>query len=100
MKLDDIIKAIIAERKRQEQLQRAGKFSFTCASTTPTNNEKLAILTEEYGENAREVCEMNYRFHPKISFKKIKKHRLNLKKKLIQTAAVCVAWLESMEDDL
>lgn len=97
MKLDDIIKAIIAERKRQEQLRRAGKFAHTCADPIP-NNIKLAILTEEHGEIAREVCECSQVLHPGIKPSKIGKIHRRLKKELVQSAAVCVAWLESMED--
>jgi len=43
---------------------------------------KLAVLAEEFGEIARAVCERDWE---------------NMKEEIIQTAAVLVAWAESLE---
>jgi hypothetical protein len=91
MKTDTINGALIDERNRQERLRNDGKFPFTCA-TVPglTNPEKLAVLAEEFGEVARHVTEQ-------VCGNKI--NLLELRDELVQVAAVCVAWLESMEEE-
>jgi NTP pyrophosphatase (non-canonical NTP hydrolase) len=73
--------AIAEERHRQEFLKSRGRFTHTCADSMPASM-KLAVLAEEFGEVARAVCERDY---------------ANLREELVQTAAVCTAWLESME---
>lgn len=73
---------IIEERVRQENLKAAGRFTYTCADSTPTLADKLAILAEEFGEVARAVCEGD---------------KENLRTELVQVAAVCLAWLEGGE---
>ena len=82
--LDDVI----TERLRQEELNKEGKFSHTCADAAP-DTEKLAILAEEFGEVAKEVCERLNR----------PADRFALYTELIQTAAVCVAWCERLQEE-
>ncbi len=77
-----ILYKIDAERVRQEELRLAGKFRFTCADPTESNSIKLPVLMEEVGEVAKAINERD---------------KAELKKELIQTAAVCVAWLEALE---
>jgi hypothetical protein len=77
---DQIYEAIDAERFRQETLKLEGKFKYTCAYKLVPEC-KLAILAEEFGEVARAVCEND---------------NANLCEELVQVAAVCVAWLESL----
>jgi hypothetical protein len=102
------------ERARQEQLRREGKFLWTCSDPTVNNAKKLAVLAEEFGEASREVVEeliasdksakslldltakalldLTGRVHDEEA----KAARERLRKELVQVAAVCVAWLESL----
>ena len=48
----------------------------------------LAILSEEFGEVGRAVCEQLNNKYGKLAL------RENLEIELIQTVAVCVAWIE------
>jgi NTP pyrophosphatase (non-canonical NTP hydrolase) len=81
VKLDEIFDAIFEERRRQEFLKSQGKFPWTCADAAPASM-KLAVLAEEFGEVAKEVCDQRWDL---------------LRDELVQVAAVCVAWLESMD---
>lgn len=92
----DVFYFINQERIRQEELKAVGKFKHSCAD--PIGNEtKLAILTEELGEVAREVCEGSFVLHPNLSGAERVAIAEKLKTELIQVAAVAVAWLESFE---
>ena len=68
---------ITAERERQEQIH-PGK---TAASLMVTPTGKLAILVEEVGEVARDLCDGDL---------------AHIETELIQVAAVAIAWLESI----
>lgn len=85
MVMTEVLGLIVRERDRQERLRAEGKFSETCASITMSPHVKLAVLMEEVGEVATELCEPS-----RLS-------AVKLRNELIQVAAVCVAWLESME---
>jgi NTP pyrophosphatase (non-canonical NTP hydrolase) len=50
---------------------------------------RLAVLTEEVGEIAKELQERHYEG----------KDKFHLNIELIQTAAVCVRWLEKLRDE-
>jgi NTP pyrophosphatase (non-canonical NTP hydrolase) len=83
----EIVGLILAERYRQEELKAAGKFPFTCADAKGlTNGQKVAVLSEECGEVARAA----------LGADGLVKDGGVLKKELVQVAAVCVAWLESL----
>lgn len=89
--LDDIHR----ERQRQEELKEAGRFDFTCADVKDpktgkriSNGHRLAILGEEYGEACRAMNEMEGAND---------KHGKDLRKELVQVAAVCVAWIEAID---
>lgn len=85
------------ERMRQEQLKAEGRFPWTCSDTV-ADAKKLAVLAEEFGEASREVVEML--IHDDKRYTKTPQygeHRKNLRKELVQIAAVCLAWLESYE---
>lgn len=75
-----ILYAIDSERARQEGLRASGKF--TCADPLTGNMCKLPVLLEEVGEVAKAINERN---------------RAEMKKELVQVAAVAVAWLEALE---
>ena len=79
--------AIDDERHRQERLKSEGRFSMTCADAM-SDLERLAVLTEEVGEVARAILEQSRLTNDD--------HGKELKKELVQVAAVCVAWLEGL----
>ena len=86
----DMLQRVNAERHRQEELRRKGKFQHTCASKTGlSHSDKLAVLGEEFGEAARHVTE-GIIDPSRVEVKK-------LQEELIQIAAVAVAWAESLE---
>lgn len=70
---------IVAERNRQNNL-----FPRDVPFWRDNNHIKLAVLAEEFGEVARAVLEEDYE---------------NLRDELIQTAAVCVKWLEAIDNE-
>lgn len=74
---------IVTERERQEELFRSGKHRFSCADGNESNLVKLPVLVEEIGEVAKAVYGRN---------------AVNLNDELTQVAAVCIAWIESLED--
>ena len=74
-----IFAAVDAERERQTE-KWPGQWS--PGATSP--EKKLAILVEEVGEIAKEVLEGGEK-HP------------SLREELVQGAAVCFAWLESLD---
>ncbi len=100
-----VLDEVLAERLRQEQLRAAGKFLWTCADPTKPNSEKLAVLSEEFGEVAREVTELviaRDKFDARGSAVEVfntlhGKAMANLRKELIQVAAVAVAWAEALK---
>jgi len=87
LQLAKIFTAIRAERLRQEKLHGTG----TCASPLIEHSHKLAVLTEEVGEVAKEVLDLtNFESEAEDP-------EGNLRTELIQVAAVAVAWLESLQ---
>lgn len=80
------------ERFQQEKLKAEGRFRFTCADQELSNAEKLAILTEEVGEVAQQVLEQPDRRLVMDN----SGSRKELRKELIQVAAVAVAWSEAI----
>jgi hypothetical protein len=88
-----IAEAIDAERTRQENLW-AGTHSWghgSCASDGVAPEVKAAVLMEEAGEVARAVLEQP-------DFEDSAAGVDELRRELVQCAAVCVAWLESLEE--
>lgn len=85
-----VLHDIYRERIRQDILKAEGRFKFTCADPIP-NTERLTILMEEIGEAARALLEM-HRLVNDV-------HGSNLRKELVQCAAVIVAWIEGIERD-
>ena len=87
---EEIFRLISAERWRQDELKAMGKFKKTCADDMG-NGARLAVLTEEVGEVARAVLEKGLEgeeAHDKTG--------TDIQKELVQVAAVCLAWLESL----
>lgn len=102
MSQENLLKAIVDERIRQEELKLKGKFYWTCADkrgeAAQTLSEqamidacRFAVLAEEFGEVSRHINEQiisNIRYQPR-----------ELMKELIQTAAVALAWCEAIESE-
>ncbi len=86
----NVIGDVYAERCRQNVLKKEGRFKFTCADPIP-NTERLAILMEEIGEASRAILEMEKLANDV--------HNVNLRKELVQCAAVLVAWIEGVDAD-
>lgn len=83
MTRDEAFALVTAERERQEQKwNREHSWGFgSCASTAVHDAVKVMVLTEECGEVARAVLDMD---------------DADLRTELVQVAAVAVAWLESL----
>lgn len=83
MNRTDIYKLIDAERDRQETKwghpHNWGEGS--CSSANVATMTKVAVLAEEFGEIARAALELDHD---------------GLADELVQTAAVCIAWLEGL----
>jgi hypothetical protein len=79
----DVFAAIERERERQAiKWTREHDWGYgDCSSLGVASSVKGVVLTEECGEVARAILE---------------KDALALRVELIQVAAVCVAWLESL----
>ena len=98
---------IIAERAYQESLVDAGKFKWTCADNNVdlggpykrhiTFSDKLSVLGEEFGEVAREVTEDMIAADRIMATTIRGEIRKKLRKELIQTAAVAIAWIEAID---
>ncbi len=79
-----------AERHRQEQLKRAGRFKHTAADREISHKDRLAILAEEFGEVAGAVVQLSGLSNDRQA------SEADLQRELVQVAAVCLAWLEGL----
>lgn len=98
---DSIFNQIHLERNRQDQLKLAGKFLWTCADVKYPNVNKLSILAEEFGEVAKEVTDQviwKEKHKGKVN-QFIADQRQKLRTELIQVAAVCVGWIEALDEE-
>lgn len=86
----ELLEEINEERDRQERLKAQGKFTKTCADDM-TNLERLSVLAEEFGEAAHEVNE-TIGGHAALDVSK-------LRAELRQVAAVCLGWIEGLQND-
>lgn len=89
--------AINAERERQDQLLREGKFLFNCTSRVVDPKRKLRVLVEEQGEVAEAIDYVELFATRPHSVIKRSDAKAQLTTELIQVAAVAVGWLESFE---
>ena len=92
----DVLQQVNAERSRQEELCRSGKFLHTCASETLSDERKLAVLLEEVGEAGKEVVELGIALDKARPSSELDAITARLRKELVQVAAVAVAWAESL----
>jgi len=85
---------VISERERQEtkcaEMRAGGLVWLTCADPKMPTLDKLAVLTEELGEIARELCDARA---------ERREPGPNLRVELVQLAACCVAWAEAIDAD-
>lgn len=84
-----VMEDILEERARVRQLIRTGKFKHSTNSTRISNSDKLAIVTEEMGEVAQEVHEIE------INGDRSEERRVKLRKELTQLAGTAIAWLQT-----
>jgi hypothetical protein len=112
-----VLSEVFTERERQEQLKASGKFLWTCADltykvpsqaayrghvvdtereVTVTHAERMAVLSEEVGEAAKEVVDFIIA-GSKSDTNNAKIHLELLRKELVQVAAVAVAWIEALD---
>ena len=83
-----VLGQIREERYRQERLRASGKFPFTCADEGLYESMRLACLTEEIGEVARELME-SLNNDRAIDYDA-------LLAELLQVAAISCAWCEHL----
>ena len=88
----DVCALVHAERDRQIKLFVEGKISFECSSRVADPKRKLRVLVEEVGEVAQAL---KLREQGKPRPLAATEHLIE---GLVQVAAVCVAWLESLEE--
>lgn len=86
-KLERILTQVGSERMRQDILKAEGRFRYVLSDPEPSNEFRLACVMEEVGEVAKEVLSITGTVETPGDIGK-------LRKELIQTAALCVAWLE------
>jgi NTP pyrophosphatase (non-canonical NTP hydrolase) len=87
----NILDDVSAERERQEHLKAMGKFPHTPADVgAMTAPEILAVLAEEFGEVAMLVSDA-------IAGRPLDPG--HLREELVQVAAVCVAWVEGLDEE-
>ena len=86
MTRQDAYRLINAERDRQAvKWNNEHTWGYgDCSSNDVPDPVKVMVLTEETGEVARAVLDRD---------------RENLRVELVQVAAVCIAWLESLPND-
>jgi len=86
----DTDRMIRDERDRQQVLLFNGVINLNCASVVASPERKLRVLAEEVGEVAEAVDFMERQNSIR--------NRHHLMVELVQVAAVCVAWLEAIEN--
>lgn len=87
MSTEQILVQIHRERVRQDTLKAEGRFRYTLADKPGlSDSEKLAAVCEEIGEVGRAV----------LGQRMLVNDGGDLRKELVQVAALCVAWLESL----
>lgn len=72
------------ELRRQNDLQEQGKFTYVAYDKECPLIVRLAMLTEEVGEVARAIQELDEQ---------------NLKEELVQIAAIAISWVARLEEE-
>ena len=98
-----IFAEVMNERGRQLSLVASGKHAWSMCNPDISQARKLVVLAEEFGEVSKEVCEhMNLHDmarHEILDATQEKQIALiaNIRKELIQIAAVAVGWIEALD---
>ena len=97
-----IMELLWLERLRQISLNEGDQFKTRHDVAAPESDpdRNLRILVEEVGEIARGMDRLKITGQagsPVEFFKLHRKRRTELRDEIVQAAAVCVAWLESIE---
>jgi len=93
---NQIMRDVLRERERQEDLRASGKFVATCATTGAdqmTEFECFTVLGEEVGEVAKVLLDASITDINRLDESTV----LFLRDELIQVAAVSVAWVERLD---
>lgn len=95
---NQVLMAVSQERQRQ-YLLITKKGLLDCADPTISDLKKLPILGEEFGEVMRAIVELGFVVEdfPDKNVPRYEEARTQLYVELIQTAAVAVAWAESLK---
>jgi hypothetical protein len=94
MTRDTIWLDIVTERIRQARLLAEGKFDRDMADPALSPAEKLVIMSEEFGEVGRVVCEAL----GTTAARRAGIDTEHLREELIQLAACCVGWVEQLDN--
>jgi hypothetical protein len=105
-KTNTVLAHVCAERLRQDDLVKAGKFLWNCGTRGISYEKKLAVLGEEFGEVSREIVEWGittdkYAADPvllKMPPHREQHYRARIREELIQLAACCVAFAETLDE--
>jgi len=84
---ESVLNEVAKERTRQEMLKVEGRFRHTLADRGMDDGEKLAAICEEVGEVGRAL----------LGNRMLVQDGGDLRKELIQVAALAVAWVESIQ---
>lgn len=95
-KTELVLNSVHDERRRQEKLKAEGRFRYTCADPEMTDDESYVVLGEEFGEVAKQVLTQPGRTG-EMSFDTVGTSA-DLRKELIQVAAIAVAWVERIDN--
>jgi hypothetical protein len=94
---DLVLKLVVAERRRQDELVAAGKLPFNCADRAVGSAEKLRVIGEEFGEVCEASYEVDYPPGPRTAKAVYERHG-HLLAEVVQLAATAVAFAESLVD--
>ena len=105
MAMQEVLNGIGFERVRQEDLRRSGKFLWTCAAhgTLVSLDRKMSVLSEEVAKEVVDIGIARDKYDKeKMAFPQHRESALllRIRKELVQVAAVCVAWIEAIDQDL
>lgn len=98
-----VLDLVAAERARQRAMLASGKIHFDCAAPETCLDRSLRVLTEELGEVAKGIDELDQEMRkagtPRFSAQRFTSVARDLRTELIQVAAVACAMAESLTED-
>lgn len=89
MSLRDVLTSIAIECDRQNLLKLEGRFPHHTGDDELSDAQRYLVLAEEVGEVARAILERSGLSNDR--------HGVNLRKELVQVAAVAAKWIEGMD---